>query len=151
MIEKAPDELNELLGFTYQSGVDLPHARYTRRCGGGAMCSPTSTLRGKASAANAPGTHPLRCRCGAPRRGRHDSPGHCHTCHATWRGVRAAHCAACHRTFTSASAFDAHQRGVDAVRCLDPATVGLVQRTDRLWRMARQGERDGRDDTHEAA
>lgn len=104
------------------------------------MRPPTSPLRQPASAANHPRTSPLRCPCGVPRPGRADSDGHCHRCHASWRGVRAAHCATCHATFTSASAFDVHQDGVEPVRCRNPAAVGLVQRQDGVWRMARGDE-----------
>ncbi len=55
--------------------------------------------------------------------------GHCDACHTTWTGNRACHCRACCRSFSSVSAFDEHRR---RFRCVDPATVGLVER-DGVW------------------
>lgn len=52
-----------------------------------------------------------------------------HGCGKKWRGASRSHCGAkgCHLTFSSVSTFDAHRKnGV----CLDPASVGLVLRTE---------------------
>jgi hypothetical protein len=56
-------------------------------------------------------------------------------CGKTWRGATRAHCSGCHRTFTTVGASDKHRIGEFGVdrRCTDPATVGLVHRTDGLW------------------
>ena len=49
-------------------------------------------------------------------------------------GTRRSHCAGCHETFTSVSAFDRHQTLNDGSHCHDPATRGLIQRPDGVWR-----------------
>ncbi|MFI2663379.1 FDXHR family putative zinc-binding protein [Micromonospora carbonacea] len=41
-----------------------------------------------------------------------------------------AHCSVCHHTFGGVTGFDSHRR--DGT-CLDPATLGFVQR-DGVWR-----------------
>ena len=55
----------------------------------------------------------------------------CHT--ALGNSRRRAHCVKCHATFTGASAFDAHQTGVDPVTCHHPTEVGLEQKPSGLW------------------
>lgn len=55
-----------------------------------------------------------------------------HSCGAKWSGAGRAHCGACHITFSGDSAFDRHRRGEGDRRCLDPASVGLVPRENRL-------------------
>jgi hypothetical protein len=83
------------------------------------------------------GTVPLP----APQRTIHDGTGICH-CGARWTGYRIAHCGGdggCHATFTGITAFDAHRIGQHDPagrpghkvapgprRCIDPASVGLV-------------------------
>ncbi len=62
----------------------------------------------------------------------------CARCHARWGGLKTAHCAACHQTFTAITAFDKHRSGShseDTRRCLDPASVGLIdaQRAYPCW------------------
>jgi hypothetical protein len=50
-------------------------------------------------------------------------------CGAHWGGSKTCHCTVCHRSFTVVRAFDAHRRGSyepDRRRCVDPATVGLI-------------------------
>lgn len=41
-----------------------------------------------------------------------------------------AHCGACHRSWGGVSGFDAHRKDG---RCLDPASLGYVER-DGVWR-----------------
>jgi len=41
-----------------------------------------------------------------------------------------AHCSMCHRTYSRASVFDLHRRNGE---CLDPTSIGLVER-DQVWR-----------------
>lgn len=49
---------------------------------------------------------------------------HCGTCHAEWRGTRAAHCPMCHRTFTSDTAAQRHKRTDGGhLTFSDPATL----------------------------
>jgi hypothetical protein len=62
----------------------------------------------------------------------------CARCHVRWGGLKTAHCAACHQTFTAVTAFDKHRSGShseDTRRCLDPASVGLIdaQRAYPCW------------------
>ncbi len=53
----------------------------------------------------------------------------CPSCTRRWGGLRAAHCPSCHVTFSGVSAFDRHQRGG---RCLNPASMGLVN-SGEIW------------------
>jgi hypothetical protein len=61
----------------------------------------------------------------------------CARCPARWGGLKTAHCGACHRTFSVQSASDLHRLGPHSGtrRCVDPATVGLVDagRAYRCW------------------
>lgn len=54
----------------------------------------------------------------------------CSGCTAKWSGVTRAHCSGCHRTFTGVSAFDRHR---EDGACLDPASLGMVERDGGLW------------------
>lgn len=47
----------------------------------------------------------------------------CGGCDSHFGGLRTAHCGACHRTFTGITTFDKHRV---RHKCIDPATVGLV-------------------------
>ena len=42
-----------------------------------------------------------------------------------------AHCATCHRTFGAVGGFDRHRRHGE---CLDPTTLGMVDRGGGVWR-----------------
>ena len=50
-------------------------------------------------------------------------------------GTSRCRCAACGRSFGGVGGFDAHQRltAGGGLRCLDPATVGLVISPDGWW------------------
>jgi hypothetical protein len=48
----------------------------------------------------------------------------CPTCRTTWTGLRTCHCSRCCCTFSGFTAFDRHQRGG---KCLNPATVALME------------------------
>jgi hypothetical protein len=49
-------------------------------------------------------------------------------------GSRRCHCAACHLDFSGLTAFDKHQTLDHGSHCHDPATRGLVRRSDGVWR-----------------
>jgi len=61
----------------------------------------------------------------------------CSGCTSEWTGLGRAHCAAkgCHRTFSGVSAFDRHRdpNAGEHGACLDPVSVGLVEREGGLW------------------
>jgi hypothetical protein len=69
---------------------------------------------------------------------------HCTDCHRTWSAHTQAHCVACCCHFSSASAFDVHQRqrnhsnGRTAVICTDPETITKKDSTPRLVRVEDQ-------------
>lgn len=72
----------------------------------------------------------------------------CAGCSKEWGGLRTAHCSGCHRTFVSPNAFDLHQSLKRfGVRCLEPATVGLVydKAKDHYRFMNPREEEDSRD------
>lgn len=60
-----------------------------------------------------------------------DMPHSCR-CGRRWDKLKTCHCCVCHRTFTAITGFDRHRRNG---KCLDPATVGLVDanRTYSCW------------------
>lgn len=112
-----------------------PHRRMTLPC-----------PRGRASATRGPkepqgDQAPTRSANSSERR---DAQAMCRMCGQTWSGSRTAHCGdirGCHKTFGGIVAADMHFRGMDPVRHLHPADVGLRQDEHGVWRRRGPGSK----------